>query len=481
MMNKKMMNKTALLLGWLVVILPACSIPRLTTRVPDAPLPAVYPGQSTDTIGQTARVNWRDYFDDPNLTGLIDTALANNKEVNILLQRIAMARNEILSRQGEYQPFVGAGAGADVDKVGRYTRNGAVEEGLDIAEGKAFPEFLTNLQLGLFASWELDVWHKLRNAQEVASREYLASVEGRNFLITNLVAEIAHSYYELVTLDNQLDNLEQNIAIQQDALNVVNLLQQAGRVTSLAVKRFQAEVEKNQSRIFDVRQQIAEIENRVNFLAGRTPQPVARQSDRFLDWVAPTIRTGLPSQLLANRPDIRQAELELSAADLDIQVARAEFLPSFGLNAGLGYQAFQPKYLLSTPESMLISLAGEATAPLVNRKAIIARYQNAGARQVEAAFEYEQRILNAYQEVATQLSNVDNLASSYALRQQQVASLTESITIANQLFQSARADYMEVLLTQRDALEARMELIETRKSQMDAIVDLYKTLGGGWQ
>ena len=481
MMNKKMINKTALLLGWLVVFLPACSIPRLTTRVPEATLPAAYPGQQADTTGLTARMNWRDYFDDPNLTGLIDTALANNREVNIMLQRIAMTRNEIQARHGEYLPFVSVGAGADVDKVGRYTRNGAVEEGLDIADGKAFPEFLTNLQFGLFATWELDVWHKLRNAQEVAAREYLAGIEGRNFLITNLVAEIAHSYYELVTLDNQLDNLEQNIAIQEDALNVVKLLQQAGRVTSLAVKRFQAEVEKNQSRLFDVKQQIIGIENRMNFLAGRTPQPVARWSDRFLEWVAPPVRTGLPSQLLANRPDIRQAELELSAADLDIHVARAEFLPSFGLKAGLGYQAFQPKYLLSSPESILFSLAGEAMAPLVNRNAIIAQYNNAGARQVEAAYEYEQRILNAYQEVSTQLSNVDNLASSYALRQQQVASLTESITIANQLFQSARADYMEVLLTQRDALEAKMELIETRKAQMDATVDLYRTLGGGWQ
>lgn len=476
------MNKTSLyILIGLVFMLPGCSIPKIATRTPDAPIPATFADMAKDTFESIAHTNWRDYFDDPYLASLIDTALTNNKEVNIMVQRIAIAQNEIQVRKGEYLPFVGVGVGADIEKVGQYTRNGAVEENLNIAEGKAFPEFLSNLQLGLFASWELDVWHKLHNAQEKAAKEYLAGIEGRNFLITNLVAELAHLYYELVTLDNQLANLEQNISIQQNALHVVQLLQQAGRVTTLAVKRFQAEVEKNQSRIFDVKQQITVIENKANFLAGRTPGTVQRHSDRFMNWKAPGIQTGLPSDLLVNRPDIRQAELELVAADLDIRVARAEFLPSFGLKAGLGFQAFHPKYLLSTPESMLISLAGEAVAPLVNRNAIIANYRNANARQIAAAFDYEQGILNAYQEVSTQLSNVENLARSYELRQQQVASLTESITIANQLFQSARADYMEVLLTQRDALEAQLELIETRKSQMNASVDLYRALGGGWQ
>jgi NodT family efflux transporter outer membrane factor (OMF) lipoprotein len=407
--------------------------------------------------------------------------MVNNKEINMLLQRISVARNEIQARQGEYKPFVGAGLATDVEKVGRYTRNGAVEHSLEIVEGEEIPELLGNIQLGLFASWELDVWKKLRNAQQVAAMEYLASVEGRNFMITNLVAEIANSYYELIALDNQLENLQSNIELQQDALEVVNLLQRAGRANSLAVKRFEAEVQKNQSNIFNIRQQIVETENRLNFLVGKTPQSIARRSADFLDRAPKAVQTGVPSQLLQNRPDIRQAELELAAADLNIQVARANFLPSFGIRAGLGYQAFNPKYLLKTPESLVLSLAGDAVAPLVNRNAIIAEYNNAGARQIEAAYEYEQTILNAYMEVAIQLSNMDNLAQNYALKVQQVESLTESIEISNQLFQSARADYMEVLLTQRDALEARLELIETKKEQMTAVVNLYKALGGGWR
>ena len=478
-----MKNKISyiILVGTASVMIQACSIPKITTRKADAPLPANFTVTTADSAVVSAKVNWRDFFNDPNLTQLIDTALVNNKEVNIMLQRISMANNEVYARKGEYKPFVRGGAATEVEKVGAFTRNGAVEENLEIREGKSFPELLGNFQLGLFASWELDVWHKLRNSRDVAVLEYLSGIEGRNFLITNLVGEIANSYYELIALDNQLQNLESNIKIQQDALNVVKLLQQAGRVTSLAVKRFEAEVQKNQSNIYDLRQQIIVIENRINFLAGRTPRPVTRRSDNFLQMVPPVVQTGIPSQLLQNRPDIRQAELEMAAAQLNIKVARANFLPSFGISAGLGYQAFNPKYLLQTPESLLFTLAGDAVTPLVNRNAIIAEYGNAGARQVEAAYEYEQKILNAYQEVATQLSNIQNLASEYDLKSQQVESLTKSIEIANLLFQSARADYMEVLLTQRDALDARAELIETKKSQLTATVELYKALGGGWQ
>ncbi|MEZ4917792.1 MAG: TolC family protein [Saprospiraceae bacterium] len=458
----------------------ACAIPQLATKEVSTEIPTQFAAAAPDTAN-AAQINWRDFFDDPYLPGLIDTALSNNQELNIVLQRISVVQNEIQARKGEYLPFVNGGIGSDVEKVGRYTRNGAVEESLNITDDKAFPELLGNLQLGLTASWEVDIWHKLRNSQKIASMEYLASVEGKNFLLTNLVAEVANSYYELIALDNQLLNLEENIQIQKDALNVVKLLQQAGRTNSLAVQRFEAEVKKNQSEIFTIRQEITVTENRINFLLGRAPQPIRRNASGFIEFKPQVVSTGVPAQLLENRPDIRKAELELAASELNIQVARANFYPSLDVKAGLGFQAFNPKFLLSTPESVAFSLAGDALAPLVNRNAIIATYKNASAKQIEAAYEYEQVVLKAYFEVANQLSNMDNLEQNFQLKTQQVEALNRSIEIANQLFQSARADYMEVLLTQRDALEAKMELIETQKAQLIAMVDLYKALGGGWR
>ncbi len=184
--------------------------------------------------------------------------------------------------------------------------------------------------------------------------------------------------------------------------------------------------------------------------------------------------------MLENRPDIRQAELELEASKLDVKVARARFYPSIGISAGVGFQAFNPKYFFRTPESLLFSLAGDLAAPLVNRNAIKAMYYSADAKQIQAVYKYEQTILNAYIEVANQLSKITNLQNSYALKAQQVEMLTQSIDISNVLFRSARADYMEVLLTQRDALESRFDLIETKMRQMHAVVNIYKALGGGW-
>ncbi len=464
----------------------ACSIPLLISKKAETQLPAQYNAQtvvsdSAQATENSANVNWKDFFEDPHLSALIDTAVANNKEVNILMQRISIAANEIQARKGEYLPFVNFGAGIDTEKVGRYTRNGAVEESLEIKEGKAFPEPLGNYQFGLQASWELDVWKKLRNATKVATMEYMASIEGKNFLVTNLVAEIANAYYELVALDNQLENLEQNIKIQQNALEVTKELQKYARATSLAVKRFEAEVKKNQSRQYVIKQQQVELENRINFLLGRTPQPIQRASSGFMEIKPKLIQTGLPTELLAHRPDIRKAELELSAAELNIQVAKANFYPTFAIRAGLGFQAFNPKYLLNTPASLAYSLAGDMMAPLINRNAIEAVYKNANATQIQAAYDYEQTIINAYGEVSNQLSNIDNLEKNYQLKTSQVESLTQSVDVANQLFKSARAEYLEILLTQREALEAKSELIETKQKQMSAMVNLYRALGGGWQ
>ncbi|WP_026965798.1 TolC family protein [Algoriphagus terrigena] len=476
-MNKHIITKS-LAAAFIVLAAWGCKITEPTSRAERTGTPESYNG-SQDTTNVT-EVKWSEFFSDPNLRALIDTALANNQELNMMLQEINVSNNEIKARKGEYLPFVNIQAGAGMDKVGRYTRYGALEANNEIKPGEEFPEPYTDLMVGAYASWELDVWKKLRNAKKVAVFNYLSTVEGKNFMVTQLVAEIANSYFELMALDNQLSILNQNIGIQKDALEIVKLQKQAAKVSELAVKRFEAEVAKNQSLIYNIHQQITEAENRINFLVGRFPQPVARNSSSFEQMTPQLIKAGIPSQLLANRPDIRQAELELEAAKLDVKVAKANFYPSFRITAGLGYNAFNAEFLFNSPQSMLYSLAGDLMAPLINRNAIKANYASANSKQMQAVINYEQSILNGYIEVANQLSKINNLEKSYDLKSQQVSALTESISISNSLFRSARADYMEVLLTQRDALESRMELIETKMDQMRAMVNVYQALGGGW-
>lgn len=461
------------------IVFAAC-VPKITQREADNTVPEQFNKPAQDTTN-SAQVVWKEYFKDSNLVALIDTALKNNQELNIILQDIYKAKNEVKARKGAYLPTVSAGAGAGVERAGEYTRNGAIDEQLDIKPGQKIPTQLPNYMIGAQLNWEVDIWKKLRNAKKVAMYKYLASIEGKNFMVTHLVGEIATAYYELLALDNQLLIIQQNIEIQQNAMKIVDLQKTAGMVTELAVRRFHAEVNKNMSHQYYIKQEIIETENRINFLVGRYPQTVTRDASTFRKLTPALVASGIPSQLLENRPDIRQAEQELEAAKLDILVAKANFYPSINIHTGVGYEAFNPRYLFTTPASLLFNLAGELVVPVINRNAIKAVYYNANAKQIEAAFQYEKTILNAYTEVVNQQSKVENLSNSYIYKEKQVDALQESINISLMLFNQARADYVEVLLTQRDALEAKMELVETKKQQMHASVDMYKALGGGWK
>ncbi len=470
------------------LMVQACAIPVIDRKAPDVTLPDKYAtvldnsavathGEDSDALP----INWADWFNDPYLSELVQTAINNNQEVAILLQRITMAANEVYAREGEYLPRLSAGMAIDTEKVGEFTRDGAVEEQLDIKEGKAFPDPLANLQLGLNASWEIDIWHKLRDASKVATLEYLASVEGQKFFITQLVAEVSRCYYELLALDNKLANLASTIHIQQNVIKTISTLKQYGRSSSLPVARFTAEVRKNESERFLIEQEIVEKENTLNLLLGRVPQPIARNGKALLNLDIYKPSVGLPASLLENRSDIKQAELALAAANLNIDVAKANFYPSLELRAGVGLASFNLRYLLNVPESLAYSLSADIFAPLINRRAIEAVYKNASAEQIQAAYEYELTLLRAVTEVSNGLSKLDQLEKSVEAKRQQISSLEESVDVANKLFASAHGEYLEVLLAQREALEARSDLIEARQQQMAALVDLYQALGGGWQ
>ncbi|WP_040006227.1 TolC family protein [Fibrisoma limi] len=461
----------------MTLLITSCRTPALVTRTENRTVPVSYNNGQDST--NTGKLKWREFFTDPYLTALIDTALSNNQELNITLQEIRVAQNEVRARTGEYLPFVNLEAGAGVDKVGRYTRPGAIEESTEIRPGHEFPNPLPDFILAANVSWQVDIWNKLHNAKRAAAIRYLSSIEGKNFTVTNLVAEIANSYYELLGLDSQLDIVKRNIDIQNNALAIVRTEKESAKVTELAVRRFEAQVLRTQSLQYDIQQRITETENRINFLVGRFPQHVGRSSQDFNALVPETMQVGIPSQLLQNRPDIRRAERDLEAAKLDVQVARANFLPSLDLSAAVGFNSYNPALLLN-PESLLYSLIGGLTRPLVNRNAIKALYYSANARQIQAVYNYERTILNAYIEVANQLANINNLQKSYDLKSKQVDALIQSTNISNTLFKSARADYMEVLLTQRDALESRFDLVETKVQQLNAMVNTYRALGGGW-
>lgn len=475
-MKVKIIHK--LFVAVLVTFLLDGCVPILrNTKTENKIVPAGF-NNSQDTTN-TAKIKWKEYFNDPNLVMLIDTALKNNQELNIVLQEIEINKNEIRARKGEYLPFVGLKAGTGLESLPKYTWRGAVEDNLDKKINPEIFESKSDYNIGAYASWEIDVWKKLRNAKKAAVIRYLSSIEGKNFMVTHLISEIAASYYELMAFDNLLEIIQKNIRIQSDALQTIKQEKEAAKVSQLAVNRFEAQLLNTQTLQFDIQQKIIEAQNRINFLTGRFPQTVQRNSIAFNQIVIDSIYSGLPSQLLANRSDIRQAEWDLSAAKIDVKVAKANFYPSFKIIAGAGFQAFSPANLIN-PESMLYSLGGDLVAPVINRNAIKATYFNANARQIQMVYNYERTILNAYIEVVNQLSRMNNYSQSYNTKSKEVDFLNQSVTISNNLFRSARADYVEVLLTQREALESKIDLVEIKMKQLNAKVSIYKSLGGGW-
>ena len=474
--------------GSLLLVLPSCLIPNLRPADSGLVVPPNYDGPPSGTTNSTtsgtttsensARLRVDEFYNDTVLTQLVCQAMASNRDLKILEEDIQIARNETLSRRGAFLPLVGVRASAGLDRNSLFNPVGAAEKRIQYFPGRNFPDTPGNFLLGFNIFLPLDIWRELRNLRDSAIQRYFAAIERRNDFVTRMVADIAENYYALMALDKRLETLDRTIELQQQSYQVAKSRFEAGRGTELAVQRFQAEVRKNQSEKLIVRQEIIETENRINFLAGRFPQLVERNSAGFLDLTLNTLNAGIPAQLLQNRPDIRQAERELVAAGLDVKVARAHFFPRLDISSFIGYQAFDPKFLFR-PDSLVANLAGELTAPLVNKVAIRAEYSIANARQLESVYNYQRVVLNAFTEVVNRLSMVENYRTSIAIKRQQLVALETSVDVASKLFQAARVEYIDVLFAQRDLLEARTVLIDTKRRQLSAVVNAYQALGGG--
>ncbi|MFO1066359.1 MAG: TolC family protein [Pirellulales bacterium] len=481
--TRRQMLATSIASG-MFLFLPACKIPTLRRPKCANELPASFEQTTAVNIGEpsadsSAQIPWCEFFNDPTLISLINEGLAGNQELRILAEDIRIAQNEVLARSGAYLPFFSLGSRAGLDKASRYTRAGAVEDQLQVAPGKGFPTPLPDFMVATNITWEIDIWKRLRNAQSAAAYRYLGTREGWNFVITRLIADIADNYYELLALDNRMQILNQTIEIFQKSLTMMVDLKAAGRDTELGVQRFEAEVRRYESEKYIVQQRIIEIENEINFAVGRYPQFVERNNVDYINLNLHALSAGVPSQLLQNRADIREAERELSAAGLEVSVARARFYPSLVMSAGVGYEAFNTRYLFSSPESLIYNAAGELVAPLINRRAIRADYMTANAEQLQAVYSYQRTILNAFTEVINYMTAVRNYSEAIELKKKQLTALQTSVSIANDMFMTGRTTYIDVLLANRDLMEARMVIVETKQKQLAAVVNAYQALGGG--
>lgn len=462
------------------LVMTSCKTPQVTNMIDRVKMQIPISYQQDSIVGEKATITpWQQFFTDPFLISLIDTALINNQDLKMTLQQVAIAKSGILYQEGQLMPTVSAGGSVGVSKAGRYTSEGAGNATTEIKPGKAMPDPLTDYELGVSADWEVDLWHKLNSSKRAAVEHYLATIEGHNAVLSLLISQVASNYYHLLALDNKLDLMHQYIDLQEKAVKIAKIQKKADADTELAVEKFEAELAKARSEEYILKQEITESQNSLNLLLGRYPTRIERDKSTFLSVSLQKILIGVPSELLNNRPDICQAEHELAAAKWDVNAARKEFLPSLSISASLGLDAFNPIYLTKNSKSLAFSLLGGIIGPLINRKAIQANFRTADAQQVEALYEYDKTLLIAYSEVCTFMSKIKNLDQYYQLKEEESHKLDLSIKIARQLYLNGRCNYLDVLMDERDALDAKMELFEAKEQQLSSMVDVYRSLGGG--
>lgn len=462
-----------------IISMASCHSVKFATPDNTRPMPVTY-GRSADTSSMVLQ-SWQSMFADTLLIELIDTALANNQDMLIALQRIRKSQASVLLSKGAMKPEVRTIAAASLNKYGAYTMDGAGNMTTPIYDGRMVPDHLPDYYLGLQATWEIDIWGKLRSRRKAAMARFLASIEGKNLVVTRLVSEVSIGYYELMALDTQLAIIDETIQLQANALEIVKVQKDAGVTNELAVQQFEAQLNGLKSMRLELYMQIKERENSMNLLLGRYPQPIKRSNMAMAGGLLHKVAVGIPASLLQNRPDIRQAEAELMATVSDINAAKAAFYPSLTINAGTGVEAFKTSLLFTTPQSIVYNLIGGFAAPLINRSALKSDLYIADAEKTEALLQYQKLMIKAYAEVYTEMQRIDNLEQVYDFKTKQVTILSNAIETSSELFKTGRSSYLEVLVTQQNALNSRLERVDVRSKQLYATVNIYKALGGGWR
>jgi outer membrane protein, multidrug efflux system len=466
---------TAFLIG-------SCSIPQKTVIKYNDGLPTHFE-DSINTVA-TEVISKKLFFPDNTLRELVDTALKNNPDLLIALQKINMAKSGMLIAKGLSSPSLDAVVSAGLDKFGDYTMNGIGNYDMNLSsninKNQRIPLNMPDLFIGFRTSWEADIWGKLSERKKAAYSRYLSTIQAQQWIATQLATEIAVRYYELLALDNEQEILHNNIRLQENAVEIVIAQKAGGRATELAVQQFSAQLLSTKSILYSIKQQIVTTENEINALTGKFSQKINR-GKQITDLAIPnSVNAGIPSQLLVNRPDIKEAELLLVACGAELEASRKAFLPSLNMTAYTALNSFNPSFLIS-PQSIAYGILSGLVTPILSKNLLKSNYGFANAAQEEAFQQYRKTVLNAYREVVTELKGIEYYKEVFALKQKETAILQSAVTTSKELYLTGYASYLEVITAQRGVLEAELESINSKKKIFVYLINLYRSLGGGWK
>jgi len=424
---------------------------------------------STDSLS-LASVSWKEIFTDENLVRHINKALENNIDIRIALQNIAAAEAYMKQGKAGYFPTLNANAG--------YTYT---SPSLNSASGLALGErdWVGQSELALGLSWEADIWGKIRSSERAAKASYLQTVSAHQAIKSNLVANIASNYYRLLALDEQKRITEETIANREESLGTIQLLKDAGNVTEVAVKQTEAQLLNAKSLLLDINNDIKLLENAFSILLGENPHAIERSSLASQE-INQELKYGVPIQLLSNRPDVMAAEYALINAFELTNVARSNFYPSLRLSANGGLQSIEFEDLFSA-NSLFASIVGSLTQPILNGRQIKTQYEVSKAQQEAALLDYKYTVLNASREVSDALYTFQTNDEKIGLKQQEYEAYQQAIEFSEELQVYGMANYLEVLTARENALTAQLAVVNTEFGKLNAMVQLYRALGGGWR
>lgn len=457
--------KNIILIAGLAAVIVSCSTSRHYQRGSVSTDGLYGKTASTDTVTM-ANQPWKELFTESYLQKLIQEGLDNNPDLLLAIKKVEEADAYFSQSKAALLPSLSA-TGKDT-----YVRNpkSVYPDG---------PREVNTYQLSGEASWEIDLWGKLRSAKRAAYANLLATDAGKKAVQTKLISSIATAYYTLIGLDAKLEITKQTVKNNIDLVETMKVLQGSGKVNGAAVVQSEAVRYAAEVTIPDLEQQIREAENTLCLLLGRVPGTIERGkiADQTL---SPVLKTGVPAQLLDNRPDVMQAEYALMSAYQTTSNARAYFYPALTLTATTGFTGPDLDKLLD-PVSFAASVIGNLAQPIFSKKANVTRLKVAKAQQEEALITFRKTLLTAGQEVHNTLGSYESSVQKIDLRKQQIDALLKSVDYTKELLTYGTATYTEVLNAQTSLLSAQLNSVTDQLQQLNAVVTLYRALGGGWK
>lgn len=439
--------------------------------------------EETDTI-KMSTIPWKEYVNDSTLITLIDTALANNIDILKAYENMRIGMEELEQSRANFYPSLNANPAEYQreyysESFNNYGSNRARRNHGDDIPTSLYTERLVYAS-SLQSNWELDIWGKLRWTKEAARAQFMKTAAFKNAVQTGLIAEVSSTYYNLLMLKSQQEVARKNFALNDSTLTIVQLQYDAGESTSLAVQQTKSQKLKSQTLIPQLEREYILMENKMNRLLGRSPQEI--ELNKTLEEVVFQTKysTGVPVELIRNRPDVAMAEFDLISRNALAGVANALRYPSLTIGASAGLNTFNINTFFEPLSSGFAMLNGAIFQPIFNNRKLKTDYRVALSQRQIAQLDFKDNLLAAIQDVSDALAKIQKLEEEYTIAQERINVTQKGLKDAGLLFRGGFANYLEVITAQSDALESQLDLINMKKQILTANIELYRSLGGGW-